>query len=99
MDLRMTPTEAIALIRGKYAQPKAPANKTWRPMNYAAYLKTPAWRERRALVMKRAKNVCEGCGQAKATEVHHLTYAHIGKEFLFELVALCGACHDRWHKQ
>lgn len=28
---------------------------------------------------------------------HHLTYAHVTQEFLFELVAICGDCHARVH--
>jgi hypothetical protein len=62
-----------------------------------AYLRTPAWKHRRELVLKRAKGICEGCGEAPATEVHHLTYENWKAEFLFELVALCHDCHDRLH--
>jgi len=36
-------------------------------------------------------------GSEPATEVHHLTYQHVGHEFLFELVAICRECHTRWH--
>src|SRR5438874_3631487 len=39
--------------------------------------------------------ICEGCRSARATDVYHTTYIHAGKEFLFELVALCPACHSR----
>lgn len=39
--------------------------------------------------------LCEGCGKARATQVHHKTYRNLGDEFLFELVALCDACHKR----
>jgi 5-methylcytosine-specific restriction endonuclease McrA len=42
--------------------------------------------------------MCEGCGDEKAQEVHHKTYKNVGDEFLFELVALCNTCHDRYHK-
>lgn len=62
-----------------------------------AYLASPEWRDRRRRVMDRAQGLCEGCRQASATEVHHLSYEHWGHEFLFELVALCGDCHDRIH--
>lgn len=66
--------------------------------DYDQYLKSDAWAKRRAMVMKRARSLCEGCGENPATEVHHLTYAHVGREFLFELVALCEPCHDRLHE-
>lgn len=64
---------------------------------YNAYLMTPQWKGRRALVIKRCGNICEGCGSAPVAQVHHLTYAHVTNEFLFELVGLCWPCHDRLH--
>jgi len=65
---------------------------------YIEYLASDRWASKRTKVLERAKYVCEGCGDAKATEVHHLTYSHLFEEFLFELVALCHACHVRWHQ-
>lgn len=61
------------------------------------YLQSNAWADRRALVMDRAGGLCEGCRSAKATQVHHLSYAHQGNEFLWELVAVCRPCHERFH--
>ncbi|MCL7998265.1 hypothetical protein M8994_08435 [Brucella sp. 21LCYQ03] len=66
--------------------------------DYSAYLETDEWREKRRLVFRRAGGMCEGCGNATATQVHHLTYAHAKAEFLFELVAVCDECHDRLHE-
>lgn len=48
-------------------------------------------------VLERANHVCEGCGVNAATEVHHKTYKNVGNEFLFELVAICRPCHQRYH--
>jgi 5-methylcytosine-specific restriction endonuclease McrA len=67
--------------------------------NYDQYLRSPEWRARRALVMRRAGGTCEGCGTARANQVHHLTYAHVQREFLWELVAVCAACHERLHAE
>src|SRR6516165_1698555 len=64
---------------------------------YQCYLQTDEWRGRRQLVFKRAGGICEGCRQAPATQVHHLTYKHAGNEFLWELVAICRDCHERYH--
>lgn len=64
---------------------------------YAAYLQSEEWGRRREKVMQRAGGICEGCRDHVATEVHHLTYAHVTQEFLFELVAMCAECHARWH--
>lgn len=65
--------------------------------SYNAYLRTPAWRSKRAQVMQRSGGWCEGCRQQAATQVHHLTYKHVKNEFLWELVAICDECHDRAH--
>lgn len=64
---------------------------------HGEYLNSPEWKRKRAKVMQRAGGVCEGCMEARATDVHHLTYDHVGDELLFELVALCRSCHDRAH--
>lgn len=64
---------------------------------YDKYLRSPEWRAKRQQVFERAHGMCEGCATAKATQVHHLSYAHVGNEFLFELVAICDQCHERLH--
>lgn len=66
---------------------------------YNAYLLTPTWRAKRAAVLDRAAGLCEGCRLNPATQAHHLTYDHVGNELLFELVAICGACHRRLHPE
>ncbi len=65
---------------------------------YQRYLKTPEWLAKRDLVLEREHRICQGCRSAPATQAHHTTYAHIGDEFLFELVAVCRTCHDRFHE-
>ena len=72
--------------------------KSYFQRSHADYLASREWAERRSLVMDRATGLCEGCRKARATEVHHLSYRNWGSEFLFELVALCGDCHDRIHR-
>jgi 5-methylcytosine-specific restriction endonuclease McrA len=67
------------------------------PFNYQAYLKSPAWSMRRRQVFLRCGGVCEGCGRKPMEEVHHLTYEHVGWEFLWELKGLCTDCHQRIH--
>lgn len=65
---------------------------------YDVYLSSDEWAYKKSKVMQRANHLCEGCGDAKAQVVHHMTYKNVGNEFLFELVALCNPCHDRYHK-
>jgi 5-methylcytosine-specific restriction endonuclease McrA len=64
---------------------------------YNEYLKTPQWKQKHDMVIKRAGGLCEGCGQRKAVQVHHKTYDHAGNELLFELVAICYQCHCILH--
>ena len=64
---------------------------------YNAYLQSDKWKVIRRKVLERCRRVCEGCMAAWATQIHHTTYAHLGDEFLFELLGLCDACHARWH--
>jgi len=64
---------------------------------YSRYLESPEWRELRRLVLIRDRNICQGCLTARAVEVHHLTYDHIGRELLYELVSLCSSCHTKAH--
>lgn len=71
---------------------------TW-PELYRDYLRSHEWAMLRAKVMRRAQHCCEGCGDTRPTEVHHLTYENVTREFLFELVALCTECHERLHVQ
>jgi hypothetical protein len=79
----------LDLARRQYAQ------RGWFTKSYNAYMASDAWRAKRALVLKRCGEVCEGCGIAKATEVHHVHYAHLFNELLFELLGLCHSCHER----
>ena len=66
---------------------------------YKEYLASKEWAAKRSRVMERAANLCEGCREVNATEVHHMNYEHLFDEFLFELVALCHSCHARWHQE
>ena len=74
---------------------------------YDAYLNSPAWKNKRRLVLQRAGDICEGCGATCRTmQVHHLRYPRdcrpgspewIAREKLFELRAVCPRCHEDIH--
>lgn len=75
---------------------------------YDRYLDSDTWANRRLKVLQRADWVCEGCGSARATQVHHLQYPQdvtpgsrewIASEMLFHLVAVCRPCHERLHSR
>lgn len=60
---------------------------------YNDYLDSPAWKVKREAVLKRDNRWCQGCREKHATQVHHLSYKHVGKELLFELTSVCSDCH------
>jgi hypothetical protein len=65
---------------------------------YRIYLQSEQWQCLRQKVFVRAGGQCEGCGEHPASEVHHLTYANIFAERLFQLVAVCSECHRLVHR-
>lgn len=74
---------------------------------YRVYMESGGWREKRAKVLKRCRNECEGCGNRRAVEVHHLRYPGWRivpgsaewekREKLYDLVGLCERCHREVH--
>lgn len=73
------------------------AREEWK-REYHDYLLTPQWTALRDLVLQRENHLCQGCRKERATQAHHTTYQNVGHEFLFELVALCRPCHERFHQ-
>ena len=66
---------------------------------YESHLRSDTWRKKRAAVIQRCGNICEGCAEANVQHVHHLSYTHLGDELLFELVGLCVPCHRKIHPE
>lgn len=66
---------------------------------YDEYLCSDEWSRKRRLVLQRDDYTCQGCVTRQASRVHHLTYEHVGNEFLWQLVAVCQDCHDRLHEK
>lgn len=64
---------------------------------YEAYLASSDWARLRDRVLERDGRRCQGCLAADAAQVHHLTYANVGDEMLFELVSVCDPCHRTLH--
>lgn len=62
-------------------------------LDYDRYLKTPQWRNKRQVVLHRARYKCRHCKKRRATQAHHLTYVRVGKERLSDLQAVCYPCH------
>lgn len=65
---------------------------------YTKYLDSPEWRHKRELVLKRDEYLCQCCLKNYATQVHHKSYEFedlSGSIPAFDLVAVCGPCHER----
>ena len=65
-------------------------------VDYHAYIKSDAWKARRAPIFAAAKGVCLACGRRAGT-VHHRSYERLGSEADADLVALCWDCHQACH--
>ena len=89
--------------REHWKQERARQQNQWeaespaRKAEYAAYLQSPEWQAKRLKALERDEWTCRGCLNARATQVHHLTYAHRGDELLWELVSVCDECHKKAH--
>ena len=64
---------------------------------YADYMQSAQWRAKRLATLDRDSNWCQGCRNALATEVHHLTYERFGNEMIFDLTSVCYECHMKIH--
>lgn len=96
MDAAIPRIHLVETIRERQADDEYIAQARWWGW-YNEYLKSPVWRAKREKVFARAKNTCEACGDAPAYQVHHLTYDNVGREPLFDLVAVCAECHKILH--
>ena len=61
------------------------------------HMSSPKWAMLRDKVLKRDGWTCQGCLRGNATQVHHLTYSHLGEELAFQLISLCRECHEKTH--
>lgn len=64
---------------------------------YNDYLKSPEWQDRRMARLIYDRRKCQACLSGctwDATQVHHITYKHLGNEPVFDLVSVCETCHS-----
>ena len=65
---------------------------------YVAYLASPAWsafRQRYRTSGRRWR--CAACGSESRLDLHHRTYARLGREHLADVVPVCRECHENIH--
>lgn len=107
----MTPNLIIDKVR-ELEYGGSPRWRAWREARkefgyrktYAAYLKSDEWRAFRDKYLK-AHPICECCGEADASEVHHLSYQYLFFENMDMMQATCRPCHqvmtgiDNWESR
>lgn len=64
---------------------------------YYKYLESNEWKAIRNDRMKMDNYLCQECRNAKADEVHHITYNRIFEEILEDLISVCKPCHKKLH--
>lgn len=77
---------------------EAENRKLERQRDYERYLNSVEWRERSTRRLMVDQHQCQarlsGCLRT-ATQVHHLSYTHLGNEPLFDLISVCRTCHEQ----
>lgn len=67
--------------------------------SYADYLRSAHWRRiREEYVASKLSERCALCGRDEY-QLHHKSYARLGRELLMDFVALCGQCHSALHRE
>jgi len=65
--------------------------------DYSAYLRSGAWRERKADYWASDQPQDCICGKTDGLQLHHLTYERVGDEPPTDLTPLCPNCHAMIH--
>ena len=68
--------------------------------SYKNYLQSEHWKDvkRRFYKSKLNHKKCYVCGRQGKLQLHYRTYKRIGREYLHDLIQLCGTCHLAAHK-
>jgi len=73
------------------------ARKSKAPQHYHAYIKSPAWAQRRQQYFSKFGRACAKCGTTRRTQLHHIVYSARGREKDKHLSPLCRSHHDEFH--
>lgn len=92
MRASQTPSEYAARQKNQASQFRP------KPHGYRAYLLSPEWRVFRLTTLAERGGACEVCKAfTKHPQIHHLTYARLGKELPTDVVVTCDDCHRKYH--
>lgn len=71
------------------------------PIDYHAYIESPAWRMVAEAAKERAGHKCQTCNAPRNTttlDAHHRTYERLGNEAPEDITVLCRDCHSLFSK-
>lgn len=85
---------------------KKPKKDPWVPVTqtaeYAAYMDSLPWAERREITLSRDGQHCRACRLedriTPATHIHHISYQLVFHEPVKDLLSLCEPCHEAEHR-
>lgn len=67
--------------------------------SYKTYMTSSLWKKRKNQYWQKYKKICEACGSKNFVTLHHKIYTDsFGDEPDEDVVALCGRCHNEFHK-
>lgn len=87
---------AIQAAKFAAAAAQAQQDQEWWD-RYDDHINSVKWQVLRNKALRRDNWLCQGCLEAAAEHVHHLTYERLGKELICDLVSLCSDCHQICH--
>ena len=67
------------------------------PPDYDRYMRSTAWKTKRAEALDHYGHTCTLCGQTEKLHVHHLHYQSVGQEKMEDLTVCCQGCHYKLH--
>ena len=95
-------SRAVSLRKaGKLNSVSKKKRKKWEPPSgaYKEYLESEHWQRFRQRVLQFWRYKCCLCPSTKKLDVHHNNYDRLGREEIYDCVAICHACHKRVHGQ
>jgi 5-methylcytosine-specific restriction endonuclease McrA len=69
----------------------------WGSWNYQDYIRSEAWKARKAEAIHKAGYKCSKCGNIGKLECHHNAYNRLGAELDSDLLVVCEKCHKKIH--
>jgi hypothetical protein len=66
-------------------------------ITYQDYIRSERWHVKKGALYRHRRYRCRFCNCRQNLEAHHITYANLGREPLYDLVYLCPRHHEFVH--